>query len=163
MPQPNITNLTIAELLSTHSAVLNELKRRAVIRSNNNPTGDYAEWIVKEKLGLTLENNSAQGFDATDLQGLHYQIKGRRVTPNNRSTQLSVIRKLDGYHFDFLIGVVFDANWQVKYAAKIPYKTVVSLAAPNKHQNGHIIHLRPSVFENPNVQNISGLLSRSGS
>ncbi|MEQ1674159.1 MAG: hypothetical protein ABL865_03865 [Candidatus Nitrotoga sp.] len=77
---PDLTELTITGLLITHSAVLDELRHRNVIRSKNNPTGDYAKWLVSRKLGLTLETNSAKGFDATDLQGLRYQIKGRRVT-----------------------------------------------------------------------------------
>jgi len=62
------------------------------------------------------------------------------------------------HKFDYLVGVIFDANWQVRYAAKIPYKTVVLLAAPNEHQNGHIMHLRPNVFEIPEVVNITNRL-----
>ncbi|MDD2948205.1 MAG: hypothetical protein PHV80_05135 [Rugosibacter sp.] len=155
MTLTDFTDLTIAELLATHSVVLDELRRRNVIRSKNNPTGDYAEWLVSTKLGLTLETNSAKGFDATDSQGLRYQIKGRRVTPENKSTQLGVIRNLEGNDFDFLVGVVFDANWQVKYAAKLPHQAVAELATFRPHVNGHTMHLRPIVFDNPSVEDIS--------
>jgi hypothetical protein len=158
MTLPDINNLTIAELLAAHSSVIDELKRRGVIRSNNNPTGDYAEWLAKEKLGLDLETNSAKGFDALDSQGLRYQIKGRRVTDENGSTQLGVIRNLEAKEFDFLVGIIFDSNWQVRYAAKIPQNIVASLATFRDHQNGHVLHLRPSIFENPNVEDISNLL-----
>lgn len=155
MDLPDFTELTIAQLLDTHSAVLDELRHRNVIRSKNNPTGDYAEWLVSTKLGLTLETNSVKGFDATDLHGLCYQIKGRRATPENKSTQLGVIRNLDGKDFDFLVAVIFDANWQVRYAAKIPYRTVPLLATYRPHVNGHIMHLRPTVFDNPSVEDVS--------
>jgi hypothetical protein len=155
VPLPDLSKLTITELLATHSAVLDELRHRNVIRTKNNPTGDYAEWLVSTKLELTLAANSAMGFDATDLQGLRYQIKGRRVTPENNSTQLSVIRNLDGNGFDFLVAVVFNENWQVKYAAKIPHQTVRSLAIFRPHVNGHTMHLRPATFGNPNVEDIS--------
>lgn len=151
----DFSQLTIIELLATHSAVLEELQRRNVIRSKNNPTGDYAEWLVSTKLGLRLETNSAKGFDATDSQGLRIQIKGRRVTPKNKSTQLGVIRNLVARDFDFLVAVVFDANWHVKLAAKIPYETVHLLSTFRPHVNGHTMHLRPTVFDNPNVENIS--------
>lgn len=130
MSSTDFSELTITELLATHSAVLDELQHRNVIRSKNNPTGDYAEWLVSTKLDLTLKKNSAKGFDATDPQVLRYQIKGRRVTPENKSTQLGVIRNLDGKDFDFLVAVVFDANWQVRCAAKIPHQTV--------HYVGHL-------------------------
>lgn len=103
MTLPSLTSLTIQELLATHSAVLDELKRQEVIRSKNNPTGDYAEWLIQEKLGLKLTETSAKGYDATDSNGLRYQIKARRVTHDNRSTQLGVIRNLKSADFHFLI------------------------------------------------------------
>jgi hypothetical protein len=154
----DLSKLTIAELLATHSAVLDELRHRNVIRSKNNPTGDYAEWLVSTKLGLTLEANSVKGFDATDSQGLRYQIKGRRVTPENQSTQLGVIRNLDGKDFDFLVAVIFNEDWQVRCAAKIPHQTITSLTTYRPHVNGHIMHLRPAVFDNPSVEDVTHVL-----
>ena len=155
MALPDLSTYTITELLTEHSAVLDELRRRRVVRSKNNPTGDYAEWLVSTKLGLTLETNSAKGFDATDAKGLRYQIKGRRVTPDNKSTQLGVIRNLDGKDFDFLIAVIFDEKWLVRRAAKIPQHAIAELATFRKHVNGHIMLLRPCVFDNPNVRDIT--------
>ena len=152
---PDFTKLTISELLASHSAVLNELRHRNVIRSNNNPTGDYAEWLVSTKLNLILETNSAKGFDARDSNGLRYQIKGRRVTSRNNSTQLGVIRNLDSKDFDFLLAVIFDVNWQVLYAAKIPHETIPLLSAFHPHVNGHIMHLRPAIFDKQSTEDIS--------
>lgn len=149
------SELTIVELLATHSAVLDELRHRNVIRSKNNPTGDYAEWLVSTKLGLTLQTNSSKGFDATDLQGLRFQIKGRRVTSDNQSTQLGVIRNLEDKDFDFLVAVIFDANWQVRYAAKIPHQAVPLFATYRPHVNGHTMHLRPTVFDHPIVEDLT--------
>lgn len=155
-----LSELTIIELLATHSSVLNELKRRGVVRTQNNPTGDYAEWLVSNKFGLALEANAATGFDAKDIQGVRYQIKGRRLTPGNTSTQLGVIRNIEKKNFDFLIGVVFDADWQILRAAKIPHEAVSTLANFSEHQNGHIMYLRPTVFDNRNVEDISEVLRR---
>lgn len=149
---------TISELLSLHGAVLDELKSRGVVRSKNNPTGDYAEWLVSARLGLALETNSAKGFDATDSQGLRYQIKGRRVTPDNPSTQLGVIRNLDGRDFDFLVAVVFDRDWTVLRAAKIPHGVVGTLASFRPHVNGHVMHLRPTILDVQGVEDISAVL-----
>ncbi len=158
MASENLAGQTIAELLSLHSAVLNELKTRGVVRSKNNPTGDYAEWLVSTRLGLTLETNSAKGFDATDSRGLRYQIKGRRVTRDNPSAQMGVIRNLDGRDFDFLIGVVFDADWRVLRAAKISHNVVGTLATFRRHQNGHIMHLRSTVLDIPGVEDLTAAL-----
>jgi hypothetical protein len=157
MTLPVLNKLTTAELLSTHSAVLDELRKRNVIRSNNNPTGDYAEWLVSTKLKLSLANTSAKGFDAIDGD-IRYQIKGRRVTPKNKSTQLSVIRNLEGEDFDFLVAVVFDNEWNVLRAAKISHQTVSAIATYRPHVNGHVMYLRPSIFENDGVEDILHLL-----
>jgi hypothetical protein len=158
MIQPDLTNMTVAELLSAHSAVLDELKRREILRSKNNPTGDYAEWLVAEKLGLTLATKSAKGFDATDSDGLRYQIKGRRITDDNKSTQLGVIRNLECKDFNFLIAVIFNKSWDVHRAAKIPQEAVSDLAAFRKHVNGYIMHLPPTIFKNQNVKDITSVL-----
>ena len=32
------------ELLQAHSAVIDELRRRKVVKTENNPLGDYTEW-----------------------------------------------------------------------------------------------------------------------
>lgn len=159
MTTGELTVLTISELLQAHGAVLDELKRRGVVRSKNNPTGDYAEWLVATRLGLKLETNSSKGFDATDPQGIRYQIKGRRVTPANPSTQLGVIRSLGERDFDFLIAVIFDADWRVFRAARIPHRAVERLATFRTHQNGHIVHLRSSVFGDPDIADITSVLT----
>jgi hypothetical protein len=155
------SGLGVTALLDAHCAILEELRKRGILRSKNNPTGDYAEWLVSTKLGLTLENNSSKGWDATDANGVRYQIKGRRVTPDNRSTQLSVIRNLEGKDFDVLIAVVFDAAWRVRSAAKIPHDVVGKLASFRQHVNGHVMHLRPTVFSFPTVEDVTALLSTS--
>lgn len=155
----NLSELPIPELLAAHSEVLGELQKRGVLRSKNNPTGDYTEWLVSIKLKLTLETNSSKGFDAKDSQGLRYQIKGRRVTPKNKSTQLGVIRNLEEKDFDFLVAVVYDEHWKIQAAAKIPHQRVPLLATFRPHQNGHIMSLRPSIFNDPDVEDISSLLS----
>lgn len=77
------------------------LRRRGILRSDNTPTGDYAEWLVARSLGLTLENNSTSGYDATNPDGTRYQIKARRLVTPKTSRQLSPLRRLDQDPFDY--------------------------------------------------------------
>ena len=37
--------LSVRGLLGLHVAALDELRRRGVLRTENNPTGDYAEYL----------------------------------------------------------------------------------------------------------------------
>lgn len=158
MPCIDVSRLSIADLLAAHCLVIAELQRRGVLRSGNNPTGDYAEWLVSSKLGLELAEKSCKGYDATDAQKVRYEIKARRVTPANPSTQMSPIRNLVGKHFDFLIAVVFDSAWNVTVAAKIPHRIVPNVASFKKHVNGHVMHLRPAVFLAAGVEDITAVL-----
>ncbi|MEX3555805.1 MAG: hypothetical protein VB131_04125 [Burkholderia gladioli] len=154
----DLAEASITDLLAAHCAVLEELKRRGVTRTGNNPTGDYAEWLVASKLALRLAGKSSKGYDATDERGARYEIKGRRVTPQNRSTQLSPLRNLAGAHFDYLVGVVFDSEWRVMMAAKIPHKVVSTVASYRAHVNGHVMHLRSTVLLVEGVEDITALL-----
>lgn len=149
---------SILDLLGQHSKILSELRHRGVLRSKNNPVGDYGEWLVSRSLGLTLEKNSVKGFDAKDASGFRYQIKARRITPDNRSTQLSVIRNLEGKGFDFLIAVILNEAWQIQCAAIIPHKTIFELATFRAHVNGYVMHLRQRELSHPEVKNISEML-----
>ena len=91
----NLRELSIKELLQLQAAATNELKRRDVVRTQNNPLGDYTEWLVAQAMGLELAANSKAGYDGIDSNGTRIQIKGRRITPKNKSRQLSAIRKYD--------------------------------------------------------------------
>lgn len=95
--------LSIEQLLNQYTQILDELRERGVIRTENSPIGDYAEWLVAKCLGLTLKKSSNSGYDAIDTEGVKFQIKSRRITPKNPSTQLSAIRNLESQDFDYLI------------------------------------------------------------
>ena len=105
----------ILALMNQYAAVLITLNERGVIRTYNSPVGDFAEWLVSQKLGLRLEKNSARGLDATGSDGLRYQIKcrwERTDFPTPQSRELGVIRSLEKNQFDFLIAVIFDSTFR---------------------------------------------------
>lgn len=88
----NLSEMSVLNPLKLLSSIIDELKRREVVRTKNNPLGDYTEWLVSKALELKLSSNSSAGYDALDKNDLRIQIKGRRITPENESRQLSAIR-----------------------------------------------------------------------
>lgn len=44
--------------MNVYADILEELNCRNVVRTYNSPVGDYAEWLVAEKLDFVLEHNS---------------------------------------------------------------------------------------------------------
>lgn len=107
----DIQKMSSIELMNLYATILTELNKREVIRTYNSPVGDYAEWLVSQKLGLTLEANSWKGFDAYDAKtNTRYQIKSRweRRNSSPQSRELNVIRNYDETQFDNLVIVIFE-------------------------------------------------------
>src|SRR4030081_3186019 len=71
------------------------LRVRNLVRTANTPVGDYAERICCDRFGLERKGFSEKSVDAVDAKGIRYQVKGRRLTPENRSRQLGAIRDVE--------------------------------------------------------------------
>jgi hypothetical protein len=155
--QNDFEKLSEIELLQLHALIVDELKRREVVRTKNNPIGDYTEWLVAKALNLQLARNSSVGYDGKDVNGIKYQIKGRRLTLGNKSRQLSAIRNLAGKDFDVLVGLIFDETYQILIAVQIPHAVVEEYAEYREHVNGHILHLRGKILEDERVRDIRNL------
>ena len=156
-----LNSLSVLELLSLHSEILTELRSREVIRTKNNPVGDYAEWLVSEALGMTLLSNSSAGADAIDADGMKVQIKARRVTPDNPSRQLSALRNYEAADFDYLIAVIFDEDYNVLDGYKIPHEVIRDYARHSDHVNARIINLKGAILADPRVTSIKESLAVS--
>ena len=142
------------ELLQTTEAVVDELQRRDVVRTRDKPIAGYTEWLVRGRMGLTEAAKGQKGFDATDKNGIRYQIKGRR--DEGTSVQFGTIRNLDERPFHFVIAVAFNDNYSIRFAVKIPYETVCKLAGQTV--NGPALRLTDKILEEPGVKNIRKFL-----
>ena len=159
--EPDLRELSPLALLSLHAAAARELRRRQVIRSSNNPVGDYAEYLVAEAFDLELTPKSTTGHDATARDGLRYEVKARRITGAVGSRQLSAIRKLDEQNFDVLVGVLFDEDYGVHRACVMPHGVVLECASFQEHTNAWILHLRDEVWSLAGVHDVTTRLVRA--
>ena len=123
----NLGEMTVGELLSVSRAILAELRRRGVIRTGNAPAGDYAELLVQRATGGELAPNSQKSWDVLTSDGERLQIKARVVTdPRKRGErQLSVFRS---WEFDAAVVVLFDDEFRVWRAARLPLETFQAAA-----------------------------------
>ena len=148
----------IKGFLKEYSKILTSLKSAGIVRTYNSPVGDYTEWLVSTKLGLMLEDNSAEGFDAKDENGKRYQIKGCWMHPGRKKKQLTVIRKYDWKYeeklFDYLVVVVFGVDFEVEEAYLIPYEVIGKYFPQNKHLNGILPKLTKKFLSDPQVKDI---------
>jgi len=121
----------VSELIKIYLQSKAELKSLGILRTDRNIEGDYAEWLVADRLNLTLSESTIQkGYDATDKSGNTYQIKSRVVDVLNESTSFD-IKDID-FKFDYLLCVFFNRKLEVLQIIKVPYELVCSLGVKNK-------------------------------
>jgi hypothetical protein len=155
-PDDELARKTTSELLALYGSILNVLRQRGITRSENPPTGDYAERLAARAFDLTLTTNSNSALDGTDAAGIRYQVKGRRMTPKSR--QLSAIRGLGapaGAPFDFLIAILFNSDYTILRAALIPFAQVVPRATFQSHVNGWRFMLTDTVWTLVGVRDVT--------
>ena len=142
-------------LLRVYDTVLRELRDTGVLRSNNNPVGDFAEFLVAETFNWTLTTKSTKGHDARDDQGNRYEIKARRLASENGSRQLSAIRDIDGKHFDYVAGILFASDFSVFRAALIPWSIVFEKSVYVGSTNSSKLILNEIIWEMEGVSDIT--------
>ena len=141
----SLRDMSISDLLDLHMDAIKELRRRDVLRSENTPTGDFAEYLFCGAFGWKRADNAAKAFDAKGNDDTRYQIKARRLHRRNKARQLSPIRDLDG--FDTLAAVLFDDTYRVTRAALIPNGVVRQRSTFIPYVNGYRFLLQDEVWD----------------
>ena len=159
--QDELASRTNSELFALYRAILRELRIRGVVRTENAPAGDYAEFLVASALEGTLAPNSEKSYDVL-ANGRRIQVKARVVSDPIKSgqRQLSPFRSFD---FDEAVILLFDdADYSIRHAVSVPVEIVKDAAVYNAHVNGHIVHARPALITGPGSTDITSLLRESG-
>jgi hypothetical protein len=151
----DLRDLGDRDLLTLYVQVLDTLRARGTVRSTNNPVADYAEGLCATALQLTLASKSTTGYDAIDPSGQKIEIKARRITDHNPSRQLSAIRGLALKHFDFLAGILFNADFSVFKGCLIPHALISEHGTFTEHTNSHRFLLCDSIWSLPGARDIT--------
>ena len=154
-------NASVGELLAGYADTIAELRRRGVIRTNNAPLGDYAEWLLARVLDATIaDSTSAKSWDLVLPDGRLVQVKARLVSepPTAGQVQTSPFRSWD---FDLAALMLFDARtYEPRLAVLAPAEVVRRHATYRKHINGSIVHIRAPLTEQDEVVDITEEVSR---
>lgn len=125
-----LTTLSNALLFSGLAAIMRELRRRGVIRSEKNVIADYAEALVAQHFGVSVEPHGANpGYDLRIPEG-RVQVKCRRATRSSDPGHFGDCATLDNDPFDLFVGVVFDEDFIVTDARMIALERVRELSKP---------------------------------
>ncbi|HEY5977764.1 MAG TPA: hypothetical protein VIT85_07890 [Solirubrobacterales bacterium] len=126
----------IGDLLKLYSGVLAELRRRGVTRTDDAPTGGYAEWLTWKAFGGELQANSNKSSDLLTPRGKAIQVKSRVVSdpPKRGQRQLSPFRSWD---FDYAVVVLFDNEYRVHRAAQLKVAEIRSASKEDGYVNAN--------------------------
>jgi len=155
----DVGGLSDLGLLRAYADVLEELRERDIVRSNNNPVADVAERLFCSMYGWEQMPRSNRGFDAQDADGTRYEVKARRITTHNASRQLGALRGLDERPFDYLAGVIFNRNFRVVCAALVPIEYVMANSAYVGRTNSWKFILRDEVYDGEGVRRADRMLT----
>jgi hypothetical protein len=131
-PGFDLTGVKVPALLGLAS-IVEELRRRGLVRSNNKPLGDIAEQVVLAARGGVLEPNSTKSHDITTPAGVRIQVKamGARTTASGK---FSPFRSFD---FDTAVFLVFSAaSFDLVLAREVSNVEVDSISRYSEHTNG---------------------------
>jgi hypothetical protein len=145
------TSRSVRDLLGDWAAVMRALKDRGVIRTNNNPVGDIAEYIVAAHYGGERAGFSQAGWDVKTPDGELIQVKGMRRTSTNKRTNLSPIRDSQ---YDSVVVVIFDENFQVTEALKLTRAVVEELFAHKEYVNGRVISVTKKLKADTRIETV---------
>jgi len=149
----------VAELLAAYADMMRELRLRGVVRTSNNPVGDYAELLFCNAFGWERkENKSYKAIDAVHHEQT-YQIKSRRLTAENPSPQSGIMRDSDKQPFDFLSAVVFHEDFSLLRAVIVPSAVYMKRRQYNKANKGWFLMIGADILHEPGVQDVTGRLS----
>ncbi len=153
----NLKDRPVSELLGLHVALLEALRERGVLRSENNVTAELADYLFCAAYGWRRPSSETR-FNAISEDDRRYRIKGRRLTIGNPSRQLSAIRD---HGFDVLAAVLFDDLYSVARAALIPVDIVRRRSTHVRHTNSDRFMLQDDVWIEPGVVDVTDRLRQT--
>lgn len=160
--EPDESTRTVRELLAGYARTLAELRRRDVVRSNNAPAGDYAEWLVWKALGGKLaENPSEKSWDVCLPSGKRVQVKARVTSLPLRAGQLQT-SPFRSWEFDLAAFVLLAADdYRVTRAALVPVAVVREVARRRPHVNGDVVMMNNALLGHPEATDLTEALNRA--
>ena len=137
---PNVTGLSVKDLLRLEASIVSELRDRDLVRTNNKPLGDIAEQVVFVARGGVLEPNSTKTHDVTDTDGHRIQVKAMGVRMARRAAKFSPFRSFD---FDTAVFLVFASDtFKLSLAREVGADEIEAVARYSSHTNGRQPTLR---------------------
>ena len=158
----SLEGVRTGELLARYAAILAELRRRDVVRTNNAPAGDYVEWLVARALGVQrVTSTSEKSYDLIAGEYGKMQLKARVVSEPIKAgqRQTSPFRSWDFDHAALV--QLRDVDYAVVRAVLLPMSVVREVAVFQRHINGSIVFMTPALLGHPQATDVTDRLQQA--
>lgn len=120
----------ILSLLREYNKIIERLKndnQKQILRSDNAPLGDLAEFLFEELWNGKRETNSTKGVDLK-IGDIKYQIKARKVDKDENKTRFNFrdIKDVQKPHFDIFAFIIFNKDYTIRFAGQMSYKDILN-------------------------------------
>lgn len=159
---PDLAGAPTGQLLELYASTLAELRGRNVLRTNNPPAGDYAEWLVARALDGTLMDNSVKSFDVESETYGRIQVKACVVSqpPRRGQLQTSPFRS-DGFEYAALVQFSH-IDYTIVAGTLVPADVIKASWTWRGHVNGHVLRMTPALMAaseaNASIIDVTALL-----
>lgn len=123
----DLSKISTSELIELYPSILNELKRRGIIRTNNliGELGEYLAFNAYNKNtklpNLQLNLKSTKNIDATSDKGERYAIKS--ISGKGTGVFASLPSMDDGkVYFEYLIVVIFNKDYTINSMYELSWR-----------------------------------------
>lgn len=124
------------DLLTVSRTVIDELRRRGVLRTSNAPAGDYAEYLALRHYGGELAPNSEKSWDLRAADGRRIQVKCRIM----HRTGTALFSPFRSFEFDAALFVLLDGNdMSIVGAHELSPHEVRRSSTYRPHVNGWVV------------------------
>jgi len=135
----DFTKFTHGELFALHSNVINELRKRELVRTANNAVADLGELLFCSALGWRREHKQGKDIDAITQDNKRVQIKSRRMTREKDASRSGNIRDKNGW--DLVALAIFHPDFSIKRGVIIPRRLVLKHLKWSERQQAWYISL----------------------
>ena len=159
---PDWSTRRVGDLLAGYALTLAELRRRGVVRSNNAPAGDYAEWLVAKALGGELADAFAEkSWDVRLPTGDRIQVKARVTSTPLRRGQIQT-SPFRSWNFESAAFVLLGAeDYRVVRGVLVPTAIVQEHARWRAHVNGHVVMMTSALLNHKVAADITASLNEA--
>lgn len=133
MNTPDISALTLAQLLYMQSCIREEIRRRGVSRTSGSLEGEIGEAIALAVYGGVLAAPGTRGYDLTDAMGRKIQVKTRTLPKGTNRIFQFKSETVDRADLDLALCIRFDRDTNtVEWAREYTSKELIGLLTPHK-------------------------------